>query len=227
MSTPLRLVIFDVDGTLVDSQAHILAAMSAAFESAGLFAPARADTLSIVGLSLPVAIARLVPNLDVVTQDRIVEGYRDAFARLRLQDGAALSPLYPGARDVLDRLAGRKDVLLGIATGKSRRGMTHLMALHGLQRFFHTVQVADDHPSKPHPSMITACLSETGVDSKHAVILGDTVFDMDMGRNAGIRALGVDWGYHPRENLVAAGAAAVLGSFGEVEDALQAIWSET
>ena len=227
MSAPLRLVIFDVDGTLVDSQAHIVASMAAAFGRVGLPAPGREETLSIVGLSLPVAIARLVPDLDAVTQDRIVEGYRDAFARLRQQDGAALSPLYPGAREVLDWLAGQEDVLLGIATGKSRRGMMHLMGLHGLGRVFHTVQVADDHPSKPHPSLIKACLSETGVDSEHAVILGDTVFDMEMGRNAGIRALGVDWGYHPCEDLVAAGAAGILDSFAELEGALRRIWSET
>ena len=227
MSAPLKLVIFDVDGTLVDSQAHIVAAMAAAFEGARVPVPGRDETLSIVGLSLPVAIARLVPDLDAATQARIVAGYRDAFARLRLENGAALSPLYPGAGAVLEALTGHADVLLGIATGKSRRGMAHLMQVHGLGRFFQTVQVADDHPSKPHPSMIAACLSETGVDAEHAVILGDTVFDMDMARNAGIRALGVDWGYHPREQLVAAGAAEVLGGFDEVGAALQRIWAET
>lgn len=227
MSAPLKLVIFDVDGTLVDSQAHIVAAMAAAFEGARMAAPGRDATLSIVGLSLPVAIARLVPDLDATTQARIVEGYRDAFARLRLENGAALSPLYPGAGAVLEALTGQADVLLGIATGKSRRGMAHLMEVHGLGRFFQTVQVADDHPSKPHPSMIAACLKETGVDTEHAVILGDTVFDMEMARNAGIRALGVDWGYHPREHLLAAGAAEVLGGFDEVGAALQRIWAET
>lgn len=227
MSGPLRLVIFDVDGTLVDSQAHIVASMTAAFDTVGLPAPDRARTLSIVGLSLPVAIARLAPDQDAETQDRIVEGYKDVFARLRLENGAALSPLYPGARAALDWLAARDEVLLGVATGKSRRGMDHLMELHGLAGLFQTVQVADDHPSKPHPSMIEACLSETGVDPTHAVILGDTVFDMEMGRNAGITSIGVSWGYHPREQLVSAGATGVLDGFGAVEEALQRIWAET
>jgi phosphoglycolate phosphatase len=227
MSGPLRLVIFDVDGTLIDSQAHIVAAMNGAFQRLGLTAPARDKTLSIVGLSLPVAIDRLVPELDADTQGALVEGYKDAFMRLRVKNGAALSPFYPGARETLLSLAARDDLLLGIATGKSRRGMEHLFDLHGIRPLFQTVQVADDHPSKPHPSMIEACLSETGVDTSHAVILGDTVFDMEMGRNAGIHAIGVSWGYHPAEALLQAGARRVLTGFGQLAESLDDIWGET
>ncbi len=224
MTEPLRLVIFDVDGTLIDSQAHILASMAAAFEGEGLIPPGRDETLSIVGLSLPVGVARLAPEADEVLQDRLVEGYKDAFARLRVENGAALSPFYPGAREALDWLAGQDDILLGVATGKSRRGMDHLIEMHGLSRVFQTVQVADDHPSKPHPSMIEACLRETGVDATHAVILGDTVFDMQMGRSAGITAIGVDWGYHPAGHLAEAGAERVLSDFAELAPALRQIW---
>ena len=227
MNDPLRLVIFDVDGTLIDSQAHIVAAMNGAFEALDLTPPARADTLSIVGLSLPVAIDRLVPDLDAPTQDAIVAGYKQAFAALRVENGAALSPFYPGAQAVLQTLATRDDLLLGIATGKSRRGMDHLMDMHGIRPLFQTVQVADDHPSKPNPSMIHACLSETGVDSSHAVILGDTVFDIEMGRNAGIPAIGVRWGYHPAKKLVDAGAQVVLDRFDHLDAALNDIWGET
>lgn len=226
MSGPLRLVIFDVDGTLIDSQAHIVAAMNSAFEGLGLIPPSREETLSIVGLSLPVAIDRLMPDADAATQAAVVEGYKDGFMRLRVDNGAALSPFYPGARDVLGTLAARDNLLLGIATGKSRRGMDHLMEMHGLRPLFQTVQVADDHPSKPNPSMILACLSETGVDTTHAVILGDTVFDMEMGRNAGIPAIGVNWGYHRAENLTKAGAHVVLDSFGQLDGVLTEIWGE-
>ncbi|MGI3183796.1 HAD-IA family hydrolase [Nioella aestuarii] len=220
----LKLVIFDVDGTLIDSQAHIVAAMNGAFEGLGLTPPTREKTLSIVGLSLPVAIDRLMPDADAATQAAVVEGYKDGFMRLRIENGAALSPFYPGARDMLGMLAARDDLLLGIATGKSRRGMDHLMDLHGVRPLFQTVQVADDHPSKPNPSMILSCLSETGVDTIHAVILGDTVFDMEMGRNARIPAIGVNWGYHPAENLMQAGAVTVLTQFAQLESVLDDIW---
>ena len=221
---PLRLVIFDVDGTLIDSQAHIVAAMNGAFGALGLVPPPREATLSIVGLSLPVAIDHLVPELDAATQTALVEGYKQAFMQLRVENGAALSPFYPGARETLETLAARDDLLLGIATGKSRRGMDHLLAMHDIGSLFQTVQVADDHPSKPHPSMIEACLSETGVDTSHAVILGDTVFDMNMGHNAGIPAIGVGWGYHPAKNLIEAGARLVLDRFDQLEPALSDIW---
>lgn len=226
MSGPLRLVIFDVDGTLIDSQAHIVAAMNGAFEGLGLTPPTRDDTLSIVGLSLPVAMDRLAPDAGSTTRAALVEGYKDGFMRLRLENGKALSPFYPGAQEMLKTLATRDDLLLGIATGKSRRGMDHLMEMHGIRPLFQTVQVADDHPSKPNPSMIHACLSETGVDTTHAVILGDTVFDMEMGHNAGIPAIGVNWGYHSAENLTRAGARVVLDSFGQLDGVLTEIWGE-
>ena len=221
--TDLRLVIFDVDGTLVDSQAHILGAMQAAFAANGLPAPPRAATLAIVGLSLPVAMARLVPDLPD-HHASLVAAYKDAFATLRLSpEGAALSPLFPGARAALDRLAGEDHTLLAIATGKSRRGMDHILDLHGIGALFQSVQVADDHPSKPHPSMIHACLRDTGVDASRAVILGDTTYDIEMGVAAGIHALGVTWGYHPSESLTRAGAAALIDRFDALHTALDAL----
>lgn len=219
--TELRLVIFDVDGTLIDSQAHILAAMQAAFADHGLPAPPRAATLAIVGLSLPVAIARLVPD-HPEAHAGLVTAYKDAFSTLRRSpEGAALSPLFPGARAALDQLAAEDHTLLAIATGKSRRGMDHILELHGLGGLFQSVQVADDHPSKPHPSMIAACLRETGTDPRRAVIVGDTTYDVEMGLAAGIHALGVTWGYHPPEALLRAGAGALLDSFAALPTALE------
>lgn len=218
--TTLRLVIFDVDGTLVDSQAHIVAAMDRAFASIGRARPPREAILSIVGLSLPVAMARLATD----APDRVpalVEAYKDAFVDLRQgDDGHTLSPLFPGARDSLEALAGEPWTLLGVATGKSRRGLDHVLELHDLRAFFHTVQVADDHPSKPHPSMVEACLSETGVDAGRAVVVGDTVFDIEMARAAGVRSVGVSWGYHAPEALVEAGAACVVNRFSDLPRAL-------
>jgi phosphoglycolate phosphatase len=218
--TALRLVVFDVDGTLVDSQAHILASMARAFEGAGLAPPDRDATLAIVGLSLPVAMARLAPEApDRV--DALVAGYKTAFAELRATgDPAAVSPLYPGARACLERLAAEPWTLLGIATGKSRRGLDHLMELHDLRPFFQTVQVADDHPSKPHPSMLEACLSETGVSPARAAIVGDTSHDMEMARAAGICGIGVGWGYHAPDALRESGAHRVIDGFHALPDAL-------
>ncbi len=200
--TEPRLVIFDVDGTLVDSQTDILAAMTHAFRCEALTVPSPAQVLSIVGLSLDVAIARLLPGAEPAGVARLVTAYKEAYMDLRVQSGAAQSsPLYPGARAVLDRLAGEPGTLLAVATGKSQRGLDKLIEAHGLQGLFVSLQVADFHPSKPHPAMVLAALAETGVEARRAVMVGDTTFDMDMGRAAGVGTIGVRWGYHPASAL--------------------------
>ncbi len=198
----LRLALFDVDGTLVDSQADILGAMTLAFERAGVAPPSRTAVLGIVGLSLEVAIPRLAPDLTAEQHLEMVEGYKQAYVTLRAQAGAReSSPLYPHVRDVLQELGAQDHTLLGVATGKSRRGLDVLLAGHGLDRSFVTQQVSDHHPSKPHPSMILAALSETGVEPQDAVMIGDTSFDMQMARAAGVQGIGVSWGYHPVQDL--------------------------
>lgn len=215
-----RLVVFDVDGTLIDSQAHILGAMALAYEGQGLPMPPREAILNIVGLSLPQAFARLMPEGDAALIDRLVEGYKSSFGTLRATD---VSPLYPGAKAALDSLAVQGDVVLGVATGKSRRGLDHVLGAHALEGYFRTTQVADDHPSKPHPSMLHACLSDTGTTV--GVMIGDTSFDIEMGRAAGFRTLGVAWGYHPVQDLERAGADRVIDSFDALIPALDEIWS--
>lgn len=224
-SDPLRLIVFDVDGTLLDSQAHILAAMSHAFETVGRPVPEREDVLAIVGLSLPVAMAELAPDLDAAEHAALVDGYKASFADIRMSgDPARKSPFFPGARAVLDRLLARDSWLVGLATGKSRRGLDHLLRAHGLEGAFATEQVADHHPSKPNPSMLLTALAETGMEARDAVMIGDTSFDMEMGRAAGFRTIGVDWGYHPVERLRAAGADRIIESFDALEAALDRIW---
>ncbi|MBY5987423.1 HAD-IA family hydrolase [Roseovarius atlanticus] len=219
----LRLVIFDVDGTLVDSQADIVAAMSHAFARAGREAPTREAILSIVGLSLDRAMTVLAPDMDAAMHARMVEWYKEAYIALRAKIGAAeSSPLYPGAREVLEALHAQPETLLGVATGKSRRGLDKLLEGHGLERMFITQQVSDHHPSKPHPSMIRAALSETGLEPHQAVMVGDTSFDMEMAAAAGVAGIGVGWGYHPREALGA--ARHVIERFDDLPPLLQEIW---
>jgi phosphoglycolate phosphatase len=220
----LRLVIFDVDGTLVDSQRDILGAMTCAFEGAGLPVPSRPEILGIVGLSLDVAMARLAPEVPEALRRDMVAGYKNAYIEMRTQVGAAQSsPLYPGARDMLEHLHARLDVLLGVATGKSRRGLDKLIEAHDLGKFFVTQQVADHHPSKPHPSMILQAMSDVGVAPADTVMIGDTSFDMHMARAAGVHGIGVKWGYHPVSEL--SDAAHVLEDFAALPETLSTLWS--
>ena len=222
MSDP-RLVIFDVDGTLVDSQAEILAAMGLAFQSEGLTMPERAAVLSIVGLSLDEAFKRLCPQVDAAGQSRLVDAYKDAFVSLRAEK-KEMGPLFPGARAAIDALLERDDTLLAVATGKSRRGLDKVLERHDLTGVFHSEQVADHHPSKPNPSMILTALNETGVMQHRSVMVGDTTYDIEMGQAAGFKTIGVSWGYHSVEKLQNAGADIVIEDFTALNPALETFW---
>lgn len=197
----LKLVVFDVDGTLIDSLAHIKGAMKTAFDTCGHTPPGEAAVRSIIGLSLPEAMRRLDPGLSDAELAQVVEAYKNSFNRSETTEVRQDAPLFPGARDALDRLHSIDALLLGVATGKSRRGLVRMMGVHGLEGMFVTSQVADNHPSKPHPSMLEQCLYDTGVKPHNAVIVGDTTFDMEMGRNAGLHTVGVRWGYHAEADL--------------------------
>jgi phosphoglycolate phosphatase len=225
MSEPLRLILFDVDGTLVDSQASILGAMQRAFGQADLPTPTRQDVLAIVGLSLDHAMMRLAPDCSKGTHDDLVTAYKDAYNIRQQQHGSEkLSPLYPGAREMLEHLASTPENLLGVATGKSQRGLDGLLADHDLGHLFVTRQVADHHPSKPHPSMIETAMAEAGVERANTVMIGDTSFDMDMAQAAGVAGIGVEWGYHSVDALGSANR--IIGSFDELPQVLNMIWNE-
>ncbi len=224
MSEPF-LIIFDVDGTLIDSQAHIVASMERAFATIGLPAPSRAETLSIVGLSLPVAMMKLAPN-DASAHPALVEAYKQAFQDLRLSaQGASFAPLFAGAGEMLWQLHQDPRFVLAVATGKSRRGMEHILDLHSLRPIFASVQVADDHPSKPHPSMVETCLMDCAIPPERAVVVGDTIYDVEMAQAAQTGAIGVAWGYHAVADLRAAGALSILQHPNDLIPALAQRWS--
>ncbi len=214
----MQLVILDVDGTLVDSQNLIVAAQGAAFSACGLPPPTRERSLSVVGLSLTEAFTALVGPQGPV--DDLAQTYREAFAELR-RDPACAEPLFPGAESLIVRLSGRPDIRLGIATGKSRRGVAHLVARHRWDRVFATIQTADDAPSKPDPAMVRQAMAAAGVPASRTVMIGDTTFDMAMAKAAGARALGVSWGYHPVAALREAGADAILDGFDDADGHLE------
>ncbi len=205
MSRPL--VVFDCDGTLVDSQHSICTAMVRAFEAVKMTAPDRPAILSVVGLSLPHAMARLLPDAEPDLHDHLTHHYKQAFHALR-RDNAVSEPFYPGIAALIEELhdAGWQ---LGVATGKSDRGLNLCLAHHGVLDRFVTLQTADRHPSKPHPSMLLKAMAETGAAPETTVMIGDTHYDIDMAVAAGVRAIGVGWGYHPPEALLEAGAVAV------------------
>lgn len=214
----VKLAVFDCDGTLVDGQASICEAMEEAFAAASLPAPDRHDIRRIVGLSLPQAIRLLAPDADGNQHAIIVDAYKDAFRSSRLQ-GRLQEPLFEGIRDALAHLRAT-DWTLAVATGKSDRGLYSCLMLHGIHDWFASLQTADRHPSKPDPAMLEAAMADTGADPADTVMLGDTTFDIAMARAAGVRALGVDWGYHTQDELLAEGAFAVADSPARLKELL-------
>ncbi len=210
----VRLAIFDCDGTLIDGQASICEAMETAFATCSLPAPGRNDIRRAVGLSLPIAIGTLLPDADRETCLKLTDAYKQAFGNARAQ-GRISQPLIPGISDVLDALQSA-GWLMGVATGMSDRGLTHCLATHGITDRFVSLQTADRHPSKPHPSMIETALFDADANAQDAVMIGDTCFDIEMARQAGVRGIGVNWGYHPPDELLAAGAEFVADTPAEL-----------
>lgn len=216
-----RVAIFDCDGTLVDGQANVCEAMEEAFAAASIAAPPRALIRRAVGLSLPQAMALLLPESSAEQQEILAESYRLVFREHR-RLGRINEPLFDGIEPLLRRLRGQ-GWQLAVATGKSRRGLRHCLETHGIADLFSSLQTADDHPSKPDPAMISAVLWETGVDSGQAVMIGDTSFDMVMASSAGVCAIGVGWGYHTADELLATGAESVAETVDELADMLEAV----
>lgn len=225
MNSRRKLVIFDCDGTLVDSQHMICAAMQQAFLDHRIDCPPRDKLLSIVGLSLVEAFERLGERAPGFPVETLVERYKAAFFAMRAAQ-TEMEPLFPGVREGIEALAARPDMLLGIATGKSQRGVRMVLGHHGLLDRFHTIKTADDAPSKPHPGMVLEAMREAGCLPGDTVVIGDTSYDIEMARAAGASAIGVAWGYHPVADLHMAGAHQVIEEFSSLLPALDGLWSD-
>jgi phosphoglycolate phosphatase len=215
----LRLALLDCDGTLVDSQANICMAMEHAFGEAGIAPPSRTATRRIVGLSLVEAMRQLLPDAEDALHRDMAERYKAAFFTLR-GNGLVDEPLYDGIAALLSEL-DESGWLLGVATGKSDRGLERCLDHHGIRGLFVTLQTADRHPSKPNPSMVYQALADSGASSEQSVVIGDTVYDIHMGRAAGCRTIGVGWGYHPLTELREAGADHIVETMAELKAVLE------
>lgn len=216
-----RLAIFDCDGTLVDSQANICLAMEECFARAGLERPPRERTRRVVGLSLVEAMRHMLPEAEPDVHVALADEYKQAFQRLR-GGGLVEEPLYEGIIELMDALE-QGGWLLGVATGKSDRGLSLCLDHHGLSRRFVTLQTADRHPSKPHPSMVELAMAEAGTTPETTLMIGDTSFDMAMARAAGVTAIGVTWGYHEAQELLAAGADFIADHPSQIADFAKAL----
>jgi len=217
----LNLAVFDLDGTIVDSQDMIVAGMHRAAALHGQGQPMPRAVRRVVGLPLEEAVEKLFPEADRDRVQALTEAYKQTIIDMRAR-GEEHEPLFPGALEALDEL-DRWGWLLGIATGKPMRGLVNTMKPHGVLEQFVTLQTADLGPGKPNPDMLLRAMSETGVDKDRTVMIGDTTYDMEMARHAGAKAVGVAWGYHEIEELTEAGAQAVVGCFAELPSVLKEI----
>lgn len=218
----MKLVLFDCDGTLVDSGNFIHRCMAESFVDAGMTPPELAQTFSIIGLSLPLAIAQLLGREPDEQVDWLTARYKENFVRLRAAPDFA-EPLYDGVLPLLSELGQKDDILLGLVTGKSQRGVRSVFERHGIGQHFLVVRTADDCPSKPHPAMVLESCAEMGVAPERTIVIGDAIYDMQMARSAGAMAAGVSWGYHGEQALLQAGAHHVLNTPHELHAIIDAM----
>jgi phosphoglycolate phosphatase len=192
-----ELLIFDWDGTLMDSEARIVACVEAAVEDLGLASPGPDAIRNIIGLGLREAVHTLFPEAGDHLHLDIAERYRAHFFSAK----EAPSSLFEGVREVIEGLRD-EGYLLAVATGKGRKGLDYALESTGLSDFFHYTRCADETFSKPHPEMLNQILELTGVEPRQALMIGDTEYDLEMAVNAGIPSLGVTYGTHSLERLL-------------------------
>lgn len=213
----MRLAIFDLDGTLIDSVALIVETVVASFNAAGHTVPDEKAIRAISGITAREALGILAPGVEPVQVDRIMEIYREEYLK---RAGVGREPLFRGAIAALDRLQADPETILAVATGKGYNGAVTLLEGHGIIERFHSIQTPDHNRGKPHPQMIETAMQKAGVERGRTVMIGDTVHDMRMARAANVGAIGVAWGYHEIAELEEAGAHVVLQSFDDLDAAI-------
>ena len=218
-TVPLKLAVLDCDGTIVDSKSAIVTSMTAAFVNVDLAPPKPEEIVRIVGLNLADAMDVLLQGQKPEKVPTLVDAYREVATQHRA-GGQWENPLYPDAKEVIQAL-NASGWLLGVATGKSKRGLDAVFDTHEIGHHFVTVQTSDIGPGKPAPDMLYRALRETGVEARNTVMIGDTTFDMEMAVNAGVSAIGVSWGYHTDRDLLAAGARAIVHGFQDLPGVLE------
>ncbi len=211
MKREFDLIVFDWDGTLMDSEAKIVRCMTNAAVDAGLPDPGAPAIRDIIGLGLAEAIGALFPDVEAARRDSIVVRYREYFVHL---DDTA-TDLFPGVGEGLEALK-RTGYRLAVATGKARRGLDRVLDQTGTAHLFSATRCADEALSKPHPQMLQDILDHTGIAPERALMVGDTVYDLEMARNARVPGLAVSYGAHPRARLMDYAPLACLDSFAEV-----------
>lgn len=211
MTRKYDLIIFDWDGTLMDSIDKIVRCMTAAAGDIGVADPGTAAIRHIIGLGLTEAMQALYPALDAIQHARLTERYREHF----LHRDPTPMPLFPGVDEGLRQLDSQ-DYLLAVATGKARRGLDRVLDETAMRGLFSATRCADEAYSKPHPKMLEDILEVTGVAPQRALMVGDTTYDMQMAQNAGVAGLGVSYGVHTQDDLMQHGALACLDTFDQV-----------
>ncbi len=197
MARNYRLLVFDWDGTLLDSAAAIVACIQSAATDLGLPPPDAASARQVIGLGLHDALSRVLPGVPASEHVRVAERYRHYY----LSRDRELA-LFPGARELVGSLH-EAGYLLGVATGKSRPGLDRALESSGLGGYFHATRCADECSPKPAPDMLLELMDELGAAAELTLMIGDTTHDLEMARNAEVAALAVSYGAHPRETLQA------------------------
>ena len=210
-----KLLIFDCDGTLTDSQGGIIAAMHAAFASYELPTPAAMDIKKLVGLPLPDVMLKL---LGEGAEIALIEGLMRKFRELSHDPVFVLKHqimLFEGCRELLER-CHKEDYSMGIVTGMGRRGLFQTVEDMEISHFFESLKSADDGPGKPNPDLLQDVMLECGADAQNAIMIGDTSYDIQAGHNANMYTIGVTWGNHSEAHLRASGADEIASDFDQL-----------
>ena len=207
-----KLLIFDWDGTIIDSTGRIVSSIRAAARDLELPLPTVDAARDIIGLGLPEAIRTLFPTLG----DEVIEPMKQRYAHYYLDADETPVALFPGVAHTLESLRS-KGYRLAVATGKSRRGLDHVFAETGLGWLFELSRCADETRSKPDPQMLHEILEHTGVDQDTALMIGDTEYDLEMGRRAGVDTVAVSYGAHHLDRLRPLGPVKTVHQFPELE----------